>query len=63
MSQDFTGRMGRNQGRGRSGLVGTTQAKMYSQECAERNRAQRAMESKHIQLELKDLVQDQDEMG
>lgn len=63
MSQDFTGRMGRNQGRGRSGLAGTTQAKMYSQECAEQNRAQSAMESKHIQLELKALVQDQDETG
>lgn len=54
------GRMGRNKGRECFSLAETTsQAKAWSQECAEPNRAQRVMASKHIQPEHR--AQDHDE--
>lgn len=49
---DFIGRMGRNKGRECFGLAETTsQAKAWSQECAELSGGQRAMASEHIQPE------------
>lgn len=49
---DFIERMGRNKGRERFDPTETiTRAKTWRQECAELNRGQRAMASKHIQPE------------
>lgn len=59
-SQDFIGKMGRDKGRECFGVARTTQAKAWSQECAEQNRGQRGMASKHIQPEQRVLIQDQD---